>query len=295
VRPFLAFATVLALLIAACSTGESTSPADGAGVGDGGASTELSGVEATIIIANSPGTISTKGPQRVLVALLEAENTFLGGDDIGATIEFTAPDGGPTTQVTGQWLSTRDAPLGLYVAPVTFDRTGRWEVSVRGNEGRAVVDVFDESVVPEVGDEAPRSETPTAEAGDDLTAISTDLEPDARLYQLSIAEAVTNGRPSVIAFATPAFCQTAVCGPTLEIVKEATDGNHDIDVVHVEPFELESARAGSLVPVETMSEWHLATEPWVFVVDADGRVTSSFEGILGREELTVAIEALTPA
>jgi hypothetical protein len=43
-----------------------------------------------------------------------------------------------------------------------------------------------------------------------------------------------------------------------------------------------------------MSEWHLATEPWVFVVDADGRVTSSFEGILGREELTVAIEALTP-
>ena len=152
--------------------------------------------------------------------------------------------------------------------------------------------MFDESVVPEVGDEAPLSKTPTGTDGDDLTAISTDLEPDPRLYQLSIDEAVTNGRPTVVAFATPAFCQTALCGPTLEIVKEVTSDRDDLDVVHVEPFELEAARNGSLVPIETMSEWHLATEPWVFVVDADGLISASFEGILGPNEIQTAIDAL---
>ena len=56
--------------------------------------------------------------------------------------------------------------------------------------------------------------------------------------------------------------------------------------------ELEAARDGSLVPIETMSEWHLATEPWVFVVDADGLISASFEGILGPDEIQTAINAL---
>ncbi|MCP3992996.1 MAG: hypothetical protein GY724_28295 [Actinomycetia bacterium] len=279
----LILATV-ALMAAACSTDEASDQG-----GD-------SGGEATVIIANTPGTLSTNGPQRVLVALLsQGDNEFLGGEGVAATIEFTAPNGGPTSEVAGQWLSTNAAPLGLYVAPFAFDQTGRWEVTVEINDeggSRALIDVFDESAVPETGDPAPQSKTPTATGDDDLAAITTDLEPDASLYQLSIDEAVTNGRPTVIVFATPAFCQTALCGPTLEIVKEAAAEREGLDIVHVEPFELELARAGSLVPVDTMAEWQLATEPWVFVVDANGLISASFEGILGVEEINAAIDAL---
>ncbi len=279
-------------MAAACSSDETS----GQGVDNGDGATEIVATDATIIIANTPGTLSINGPQRVLVALLgEGDNDFLGGEAVAATIEFTAPDGGATSEVAGQWLSTNSAPLGLYVARFTFDEAGRWEVSVKseGDDGpRTLVDVFEESVAPEAGDPAPRSKTPTATGDDDLAAITTDLEPDASLYQLSIDEAVTNGKPTVIVFATPAFCQTALCGPTLEIVKEATSGRDDLNIVHVEPFELEQARAGTLVVVDTMAEWRLATEPWVFVVDADGLISASFEGILGAEEIRAAIEAL---
>ena len=146
---------------------------------------------------------------------------------------------------------------------------------------------------PQRGDPAPPSITLTSDDAAALSDITTDPNPDPDLYDLSIDDAISNGRPSVIVFATPAFCQTAICGPTIDIVKAATGDNADIDVVHVEPFDLDAARAGSLEPIVTMTEWGLATEPWVFVVDDEGKITSSFEGILGREELAGAIDDLS--
>jgi hypothetical protein len=266
---------------------DDTGPVAAADLVDGGA---------TVIVANSPGTLSTNGPQRLLVALIgTGTNEILGGEDVEASLELIAPDGDASDVVEARWQSTVGAPLGLYVASYAFPKTGRWQVRIEGSgEGAsgALVDVFDESVVPEPGDPAPASATPTAAEGAALDAITTDPEPDPDLYRLSIGEAVANGQPTVIVFATPAFCQTALCGPTLDIVKAAVTGRDGLDVVHVEPFELEQARAGSLVPVETMSEWHLATEPWVFVVDGDGLIAASFEGLVSQAEIEAAIDNL---
>ena len=298
----LALLLAAALAAAACASDEpsetsetsgETETDEGAETGEG---TETLSGRATAIVANSPGTLTTNGDQRVLVALVgEGNNEFLGSAEVGATIEFVSPDGSSTNLVPGQWLKTLDAPLGLYVAHYAFAETGRWEVRVTGtgaDVSTTAVDVFDDSVVPEPGDPAPRSETPTATAGEDLTPITTDPDPDPAFYELTIAEAVTNGRPTVVVFATPAFCTTALCGPTLEIVKEAVAGRDDIDVVHVEPFDLDEARSGSLVAIPTMREWNLATEPWVFVVDGEGDISSSYEGILGPDEIQAAVADL---
>ena len=43
--------------------------------------------------------------------------------------------------------------------------------------------------------------------------------------------------------------------------------------------------AGELVPVPAMAEWGLKTEPWVFVVDSEGRVVARFEGPLTFAEV----------
>ena len=37
-----------------------------------------------------------------------------------------------------------------------------------------------------------------------------------------------------------------------------------------------------------MQEWRLPTEPWVFVVGADGRIAAKFEGAVGVDELVAA-------
>ena len=38
-----------------------------------------------------------------------------------------------------------------------------------------------------------------------------------------------------------------------------------------------------------MQEWLLPTEPWTFVVDADGRVAMRFEGLVTVEEVLAAL------
>jgi glutathione peroxidase-family protein len=40
-----------------------------------------------------------------------------------------------------------------------------------------------------------------------------------------------------------------------------------------------------------MREWGLASEPWVFLVRADGRVKAKFEGSVSEAELATAIRA----
>lgn len=250
----------------------------------------------TVVVPNSPGTLGTIGTQRVLVALVgEGPNAFLGGPDQPVTVRYSALDAELEGDVSGEWLTTNASALGLYVAPFQFGTAGLWEITVLfdGAEvGGALVEVVEDSVVPNVGDPAPATASATGSTPEELAAISSDPDPDPGLYDLSLDEALANGRPTLVAFATPAFCRTALCGPTMETVKTVSAGRDDVDVVHIEPFDLELAPTGVLEPIPAMAEWGLVTEPWVFVVDADGVITASFEGIIGDEELQKALDQL---
>ena len=249
-----------------------------------------------VIVANSQGTLTTAGEQRVMTALLgSGPNDFLGGEDQPVTVVFSPVGTDDEDRVEGAWLTTNAAALGLYVSYYRFPSAGQWEIRVEADGrdlGGTLFAINETSGVPGVGDPAPRSVTPVADDPGDIASISTDPAPDPGFYDLTIAEAVGNGRPTVVAFATPAFCQTALCGPTLETVKAAVDGRDELDVVHVEPFDLVLAPAGQLMPIDVMFEWGLATEPWVFVIDETGAVTASFEGILGQAELEAALDRL---
>lgn len=253
-----------------------------------------------VIVANSPGTLTTTGQQRVMTALIgEGPNDFLGGADRPVTIVFSPvdadPDDGTEERVDGTFLTTNASALGLYVSFYEFPLSGQWDIRIEA-DGRDIGGtrfvIEETSNVPNIGDAAPPSVSPVAADPGDIPGISTDPAPDPEFYDLTIGDAVANGRPTLIAFATPAFCQTALCGPTMETVKVAVEGRDDLDVVHVEPFDLTLATAGQLIPIDIMDEWGLVTEPWVFVVDADGTVSASFEGILGQDELEAALDNL---
>lgn len=254
---------------------------------------------ATVLVPNTPGTITTTGVQRVMTALLSSSsNRFLGGPDLPVTVSFEAVDSDESGQAEGTWLITDAAALGLYVSHFDFPSPGLWEiiVSSEGDEvARTLFEVTQDSPIPTIGDRAPATNSPTGFTAAEIAAISTDPEPNPDLYRLSVADAVANGRPTVVAFVTPAFCQTALCGPTIEVVKSvvANSGTEDLDVVHVEPFDLTQAPGGILQPIEAMEQWGLQTEPWVFVIDGDGVVAATFEGIIGPEELQAAVDKVS--
>ncbi len=291
---WVAGAAALALVVAACGSSETAGTSSTRADAEAGSNTSLD--NAVVVVANSPDTLTTRGDQRVMVALLgDGPSQFLGGSDVQATFEFESEDKSIVEDVEGTWLSATGATLGLYVTHYTFATPGIWAIRLKGGDDQslATIIVADDSAVPDVGDPAPPSQTLTAAGAADLATISTDPDPDPAFYQLSVADAVTSGKPTVIAFATPAFCQTALCGPTMDIVKAALAQRTDVQVVHVEPYDIAKAKAGDLVPIDAMTEWNLATEPWVFVVGADGKVAASFEGILGQDELVEAVDAVT--
>ena len=98
----------------------------------------------------------------------------------------------------------------------------------------------------------------------------------------------------MLVFATPLFCTSRTCGPTLETVKAAVASYGDaIDVIHVEPYQLTVVdgqpqpaldASGGYQVVPSALEWGIPIEPYIFVVGVDGKVAAKFEGALGASD-----------
>lgn len=243
------------------------------------------------IVGSSPSTIGV-GTQRLVIAEVDpATSEFVGGPDEATTAVFVGPSG-DVQQVPADWVWSIEGVRGFLIAHPTFDEAGTWALAIesqRGTTGETKFTVNSDIPIPEVGELAPTSQTRTL-ADHELPEITTDPEPNPAFYELTVAEAVSNGSPALIVFATPAFCQTAVCGPTMDVVKTVADGFQDLDIVHVEIFEnIDSGGAGELLEVPAVIEWGLPSEPWIYVTDPTGRIAARFEGAVSVTELAEAL------
>jgi hypothetical protein len=164
---------------------------------------------------------------------------------------------------------------------------GKDEVQALGN---LVVSTKDPEPGP--GDEAPRSQTPTlASVRGDASRITTRTPPDEILLKYSIADSLESHIPFVVTFATPKFCTSRTCGPTVDVVEEVANRYEDerVRFIHVEVFDDNDPARGYN---RWMREWGLETEPWTFVVGADGRIVERYEGPVSVAELEEALEKL---
>jgi hypothetical protein len=263
------------------------------------------------VIVNSSGSL-TCGPNRLLFTFLDADNRPVGSPDRSVSISLfdLGRDGAnPTQTVEGTFVWGIENERGFYVAEAEFAEAGDWgaEITTSIDDAapetiRMVFEVETSTPVVRVGDPAPESETPTGASVDgDLARISTDPNPDPALYQLSVKDAIAAHDPFVLIFATPKFCTSAQCGPTLDRIKPLASSYPTVTFIHAEPYELtfqdgglQPVRdaGGALIPTQAVFDWGLLSEPWVFVVDRDGIVTASFEGVVGTDELRAAIEAV---
>jgi hypothetical protein len=191
--------------------------------------------------------------------------------------------------------------VGLYAVETSFDRPGLWgaEVDVKGGTPKLdkklimMFNVIEKGTVPNIGDQAPPSDNLTAADVTDLTVIDTSPEPSADMHTMSVQDAVTSGKPSVILFAAPGYCTSRVCGPEYEIMKKLYGEyqGKDVNFVHVEFYS--DPATPQKRPVAAANEWNLRTEPWFFVVDAQGKISARFEGPTSLKELEDALKTVT--
>lgn len=186
------------------------------------------------------------------------------------------------------------------VSDAEFDE-GLWraDLEVQPAEGSAYAastafQVGRRTSAPQIGDPAPASAHPTRDDVPDLADLTTADPPLPILYEHSIPQTLSRAEPLVVAFSTPGYCTSQMCGPVTAVVGSLVQDFGDrVRFIHLEPFDLDVARAeGRLVWGETAREWRLETEPWVFVVDAAGRVAARFEGLVGAAELEPALAAV---
>jgi hypothetical protein len=193
-----------------------------------------------------------------------------------------------------------NAAKAVYVAEVPFHRSGRQIVAAMAKlDGRlTMANAFTADVgrhpngPPDVGDRAIAVHTRTlADVGDDASEIDTRVPPATDLLKTDLAD-VVGKKPVVITFATPALCQSRVCGPVVDIVEQAKAKAPDgVAFIHQEIYKDNHAAKGNIQgPV---AAWRLQTEPWTFVIAKSGRIAARFEGPFSLGELERAIAKVT--
>jgi hypothetical protein len=253
----------------------------------------------------------TVGPNRIVFSFLDASGTKpVGAPDRLANVQFRGPGGESVPAPAGEFIWAIEGVSGVYVTRADFPVVGAWtavfSTSAPGSPDQSIpfsFDVKEDANVVEPGEKAPSVDTPTlAEVGDDVTKISTDENPVPAFYETSVADALAAKEPFVLVFATPKFCQTRTCGPTLEKVKAVAAGHPDVTIINVEPYQLELVEgqlqpvlsdAGLLQPTPATEAYGLLSEPFVFVIGSDGLVKASFELIFTEDEINEALAALS--
>jgi hypothetical protein len=258
----------LGLVAAACSSDEP----------------ELVGIRAS----NDPSI----GDSRFLFGVHEISGARRGSPDEAVSVTATSLEASESVfEVDADFLWMVPESIGLYRAVIPFDVPGMWEIDIEISTGERtepfLVLVAEEPTTVGIGDRAPRVATPTLDDTpvDDLT---TDYPIAEAFYELSLDDALENGRKTVAVFATPAYCTSAACGPMMRQVKDLTASYSDVNWVHVEVYQGFNEPGFAPDPdhlAPAVVEYGLLTEPWIFVMDENGIVISRLEGVLGEGEL----------
>jgi len=137
------------------------------------------------------------------------------------------------------------------------------------------------SLTLKLGALAPRVHTKSlADVGGDISRITTYRQPDERMYQYSVDQALATGKPILLEFATPAHCTP--CDRQLQMIKSLMDKYQaKMIFLHMDQYE----------NPEAYKAYHVPGDPWTFVIDNRGVVRFQQAGSMLYNELERAIQS----
>jgi hypothetical protein len=273
-------------------------------------------------------------PQRVEVGIVASDADglhFVTQGTIDLAFSYLGTDGGaepaagptatahyvpvPGTDASGETPTITSGARGVYEATdVTFDQAGVWRATlsldIDGTARHLTADfpVSQESQIPAPGMPAPKTENLTlASKGVRKGAIDSMADgggriPDPELHRWTIADAIAQGRPALVLFGTPAYCESQFCGPEVtELQRLAAEHPDRAVYIHVEIWK--DHNADPQVVNKAAADWLLRklpdgsrdmTEPWLFLIGPDGIVADRWGPLFDTSEVAAALDALTP-
>ncbi len=243
------------------------------------------------------------GPNRFAVGLIDSQHGMIRNALVHLRYFDLSDPSKPTveSEADATLEQTPDGESTIYAQEREFARAGPWGVEVQAHlpDGSIIVkrigfQVVDHSSTLKPGDHVPALETRTYKDVDgNLHLLTSAPKPNPEFYRLSLAQALSNGKPTVLLFSTPGFCQTRLCGPAYDIITQVQQQFRDqFNFIHVEVYR------GLPNPADTnwqldpaMTAFGLHTEPWVYVIDK-GVVAYRVEGLFTEAEIEQHLKTL---
>jgi hypothetical protein len=250
---------------------------------------------------------TTGGKNRLAFGVIDDQGQFVYGE----TAVYVAPT--PQEPAKGPFVAPADVLVtegryrskqaateadpfaAVYQAQIPLNRKGTWSILTVTREGNTwlaapsqiKVTTPKADPIPDVGEPAPKVATDTMEtAGGDVENIDTRVPP-SDMHARSF-EDVVGSKPVALLFATPQLCQSRVCGPVVDVALQLRAKYGDqVEFIHQEVYKENDPEQGLRDP---LAAFRLPTEPWLFVVGADGKVTARLEGSFGLTAFEDAIK-----
>ena len=128
--------------------------------------------------------------------------------------------------------------------------------------------------------------------------------PDPELHEWTIARAIREGRPALVLFGTPAYCESQFCGPEVQELQRLAAAHPDRAVyIHVEIWKEYRPQDGVRIVNRGAADWLLweradgtpeMTEPWLYLIGADGVIVDRWGSLFDGGEVAAALAALPP-
>jgi hypothetical protein len=233
------------------------------------------------------------GAQRLPLGLGNSEGVLSSGGPTSLTARIVDSTG---KQVAGPITAQRhdkDLPRPYWPFELNITKVGTYDVLVDldGSTIDAAFSVTDPAkiTVPKAGDKLIPLDTPTTSNHQGVEPICT-RNPPCPLHEMTLRQAMTAGTPVAFIVATPAYCQTAACGPVLDVVlKRLQAFPKKISAVHAEVYTDSSLNTTT----EAVNSYQLTFEPVLFLAGADGVIKERLDSIFDGDELDGALQRLT--
>lgn len=166
------------------------------------------------------------------------------------------------------------------------------QATVNGKKATTPIMIVDArpGLVPGQPVPAVRTPSPGDSAGVELAC----TRPDGPCpwHAVSLDQALKQARPLVVLVATPAFCQTATCGPVLEtLLRAAPEVGTQADFIHLEVYATRptSPEVSTTPLAPAVKAFGLASDPVLFLISPDGKVKDRIDGLYGATEAKAAL------
>jgi hypothetical protein len=201
-----------------------------------------------------------------------------------------------TTKPAFRAKTTADDPSAAqvaYVSDIPLGRPGPWAfgalIKTGGSYQYSLLPTphpVGQYPAPRAGQKAPVVHTPTVGEVSNISQIDTRIPPDD-MHRDDLA-GVIGKKPVVLLFATPALCQSRVCGPVTDEAEQVKQEFGDrVAFIHQEVYNNNRIQDG---PRPQLTAYGLQTEPWLFVIDRTGKVSSVLQGPFSVQELEAAVQ-----